>query len=123
MVQAGFAATLRALRVSDSRAGAARVSWAGPASANCSTSGWQMCARVSAPLSAVAEERPLLCLVDDAQWLDGASDQVLLFVARRRVAESVVIVFAIREPSTRREFESLPEQPGQLRIRTFSAST
>ena len=60
-------------------------------------------------LSAVAEERPLLCLVDDAQWLDGASDQVLGFVARRLLAESVAIVFAIREPSTRREFEGLPE--------------
>jgi hypothetical protein len=59
-------------------------------------------------LSAVAEERPLLCLVDDAQWLDAASDQVLGFVARRLLAESVAIVFAIREPSTRREFEALP---------------
>ena len=49
-------------------------------------------------LSAVAEERPLLCLVDDAQWLDGASDQVLGFVARRLLAESVAIVFAVREP-------------------------
>jgi len=47
-------------------------------------------------LSAVAEERPLLCLVDDAQWLDGASDQVLGLVARRLLAESVAIVFAIR---------------------------
>ena len=59
-------------------------------------------------MSAVAEERPLLCLVDDAQWLDAASDQVLGFVARRLLAESVAIVFAIREPSTRREFEALP---------------
>ena len=50
-------------------------------------------------LSAVAEERPLLCVVDDAQWLDGASDQVLGFVARRLLAESVAIVFAIREPA------------------------
>ena len=60
-------------------------------------------------LSAVAEERPLLCLVDDAQWLDGASDQVLGFVARRLLAESMAIVLAIREPSTGREFEGLPE--------------
>jgi predicted ATPase len=64
-------------------------------------------------LSAEAEERPLLCLVDDAQWLDAASGLILGFVARRLLAESVAIVFAIREPSTRREFESLPEQPGQ----------
>ena len=60
-------------------------------------------------LSAVAEERPLLCLVDDAQWLDGASNQVLGFVARRLGAESVAIVFVIREPSRAREFEGLPE--------------
>jgi DNA-binding CsgD family transcriptional regulator len=60
-------------------------------------------------LSAVAEERPLLCLVDDAQWLDGASKQVLGFVARRLGAESVAIVFVIREPTSAREFEGLPE--------------
>jgi DNA-binding CsgD family transcriptional regulator len=60
-------------------------------------------------LSAVAEERPLLCLVDDAQWLDGASKQVLGFVARRLGAESVAIVFVIREPSSAHEFEGLPE--------------
>jgi hypothetical protein len=47
-------------------------------------------------LSAVAEERPLLCLVDDAQWLDDASAQVLAFVARRVMAESVAILFAAR---------------------------
>ena len=50
-------------------------------------------------LSAVAEERPLLCLVEDAQWLDAASSQILGFVARRLLAEPVAIVFAIREPS------------------------
>src|SRR3954452_24990139 len=66
-------------------------------------------------LSAVAEERPLLCLVDDAQWLDDASGQVLGFVARRVVAESVAIVVAVREvggsdsdPPTR-DFDGLPE--------------
>ena len=60
-------------------------------------------------LSAVAEERPLLCLVDDAQWLDAASGQVLGFVARRLLAESVAIVVAVREPSARHDFDGLPE--------------
>src|SRR5213078_5357031 len=60
-------------------------------------------------LSAVAEERPLLCFVDDAQWLDDASDQVLGFVARRLLAEQVAIVFGVRDPNRRREFEGLPE--------------
>ena len=41
-------------------------------------------------LSDVGEERPLLCLVDDAQWLDRASAQTLAFVARRLLADSVV---------------------------------
>jgi DNA-binding CsgD family transcriptional regulator len=48
-------------------------------------------------LSDVAEERPLLCVVDDAQWLDRASAQALTFVARRLLAESVVMLFAARE--------------------------
>ena len=50
-------------------------------------------------LSEAAEERPLVCLVDDAQWLDEASAQVLAFVARRLLAESVAMVFAVRSPS------------------------
>jgi len=62
-------------------------------------------------LSAVADERPLLCLVDDAQWLDGASAQILTFVARRLLAESVAIVFAVREPAAARHFEGLPQLP------------
>jgi DNA-binding CsgD family transcriptional regulator len=62
-------------------------------------------------LSVVAEERPLLCLVDDAQWLDGASDQILGFVARRLLAESVAIVFAVRESGKGHKFEGLPELP------------
>jgi DNA-binding CsgD family transcriptional regulator/tetratricopeptide (TPR) repeat protein len=47
-------------------------------------------------LADVAEALPLLCIVDDAHWLDLASAQTLAFVARRLLAESVVIVFATR---------------------------
>jgi hypothetical protein len=50
-------------------------------------------------LSEVADEGPLLCVVDDAQWLDQASALTLAFVARRLLAERVGIVFAAREPS------------------------
>jgi AAA ATPase domain len=60
-------------------------------------------------LSAVGEERPLLCLVDDAQWLDGASAQALAFVARRLLADSVALVVGTREP-----IEELTGQPELL---------
>jgi hypothetical protein len=58
-------------------------------------------------LSDVAEEQPLVCLVDDQQWLDHASAQVLAFVARRLVAESVGLVFAARVRGD--ELAGLPE--------------
>jgi DNA-binding CsgD family transcriptional regulator len=50
-------------------------------------------------LSEEAEQRPVVCVVDDAQWLDRASAEALGFVARRVLAESVGLVFAVREPS------------------------
>jgi DNA-binding CsgD family transcriptional regulator len=58
-------------------------------------------------LSAAAEQQPLLCVVDDAQWLDRASAQALAFVARRLLADPVALVFAMREPGE--EFRGLPE--------------
>src|SRR3954465_1620154 len=48
--------------------------------------------------SEVAEQRPLLCVVDDAQWLDQASALTLAFVARRLLAEPVAMIFPAREP-------------------------
>jgi hypothetical protein len=60
-------------------------------------------------LAEVARKRPLLCIVDDAQWLDAASSQVFGFVARRIFAESVLMVFAIREPTEDRHLAGLPE--------------
>src|SRR3954447_25103617 len=60
-------------------------------------------------LAEVAEEQPLLCLVDDLQWLDGASVQALGFVARRLLAERVAIFFAVREPSEDSVLAGLPE--------------
>src|SRR5450432_3003185 len=60
-------------------------------------------------LSDIAEKRPLVCIVDDAQWLDAASAQALAFVARRLGAESVGLVFAVRELSGERHLEGLPE--------------
>src|SRR4051794_32454050 len=60
-------------------------------------------------LSDVAEERPLLCVVDDAHWLDRSSAQVLAFVARRLHAESVVLLFGARDPDGFDELAALPE--------------
>ncbi len=58
-------------------------------------------------LSEVAEQRPLLCVVDDEQWLDRASVQALGFVARRLAADPVGLVFAARVPGE--DLRGLPE--------------
>src|SRR3954468_21182783 len=60
-------------------------------------------------LSEVAADQPLLCVVDDAQWLDRASAQALGPVARRLVAESVALVLAARVGGDERELAGLPE--------------
>lgn len=62
----------------------------------------------------VAREQPLVCVIDDAQWLDRASAQVLAFAARRLLAESVVMVFAVRETSERTELPELAGLPDLL---------
>ena len=60
-------------------------------------------------LSEAGSDRPLLCVIDDAQWLDRASAQVLAFVGRRILAEPVAMVFGARELS--QEFADLPVLP------------
>lgn len=60
-------------------------------------------------LADVAEERPLVCIVDDAQWLDRVSAQTLAFVGRRLLAERIALVFGVREPSEQSELTGLPE--------------
>ena len=76
-------------------------------------------------LSEAAEEEPLICLIDDAQWLDQASSEALSFVARRLVAEPVGLVFAARELGA--GLTGLPEMSvqtlsaGEARTLLFSA--
>jgi DNA-binding CsgD family transcriptional regulator len=60
-------------------------------------------------LSDVAETQPLVCLVDDAHWLDHASALALAFVGRRLEAESILLVFAERDENALDELAGLPE--------------
>src|SRR6059058_5726564 len=59
-------------------------------------------------LAEAADAEPLVCLVDDVQWLDRASAQTLAFVGRRLLAEGIAIVFAVREPPEVIELSGLP---------------
>ncbi|SEH01814.1 AAA ATPase domain-containing protein [Nonomuraea solani] len=58
-------------------------------------------------LADVAEKEPLVCLVDDAQWLDHVSAQTLAFVARRLLAEPIGLVLAVRDPHLEPELTGL----------------
>ncbi|HEX4688944.1 MAG TPA: AAA family ATPase [Nocardioides sp.] len=60
-------------------------------------------------MAEVAAKRPLVCLVDDAQWLDEATRQVLGVAARRLLAESVMLLLAVRETGEERLFAGLPD--------------
>jgi DNA-binding CsgD family transcriptional regulator len=77
-------------------------------SASASTDRFLVGAALLTLLSEVAEERPLVCVIDDAQWLDKASAQVLGFVARRLLAEPVAMIFAVRDAREDRELGNLP---------------
>ena len=70
-------------------------------------------------LAAAADDRPLLCVVDDAHWLDHASAETLVFAARRLHSEGVVVLFAAREPE--KAFFSA-EGLDELRVRGLSST-
>ncbi|MFK4119877.1 AAA family ATPase [Streptomyces longwoodensis] len=59
-------------------------------------------------LTRASENRPVLVVVDDAQWLDQVSLQTLEFVARRLLAEAVAMVFAVRDPDGKGALTDLP---------------
>jgi DNA-binding CsgD family transcriptional regulator len=56
-----------------------------------------------------SERQPLVCVIDDAQWLDQISLQTIVFLARRLMAERIAVVIAVREPSAVPELAQLPE--------------
>jgi DNA-binding CsgD family transcriptional regulator len=60
-------------------------------------------------LENASAQRPIICIIDDVQWIDSASLQTLAFVARRILAEPVAMIFAGREHGAERELAALPE--------------
>jgi len=62
-------------------------------------------------LARAAEDQPVLCLIDDAQWLDADSARALAFVARRLYADRVGMVIAVSGPESEHKFEQLPSVP------------
>ncbi|MFI7062455.1 ATP-binding protein [Kribbella sp. NPDC050124] len=66
-------------------------------------------AAVLSLLAEVADRQPLLCVIDDAQWLDQASAQALTFVGRRLFADRIGVVFGVRDPATAPEWRGFPE--------------
>ncbi|MER6942377.1 AAA family ATPase, partial [Nocardioides sp. NPDC000441] len=60
-------------------------------------------------LAEAATDEPLVCVVDDVQWLDRMSEVILTFVARRLDAESVALVFGVRSPDDEQLLPDLPE--------------
>ncbi|RSM58342.1 LuxR family transcriptional regulator [Actinoplanes sp. ATCC 53533] len=60
-------------------------------------------------LTTASEDRPLVCVVDDAQWLDQVSARTLTFISRRLAAERIGVVFSMREPATGPAWRGLPE--------------
>src|SRR5258708_4871445 len=77
-------------------------------------------------LAATAEDQPLACLVDDAQWLDRATVQCLAFAARRLLADPVAMILAARQPDDHDELAGLPRLtvpgPGHAHPPAFLAS-
>ncbi len=62
-------------------------------------------------VATVAKKQPIVWLIDDAQWIDQASMQAIGFVARRLLAERVLILIATRDVSDENELAGLPELP------------
>ena len=75
------------------------------------TGSWSALATLTL-LAEVAEQQPLLCVIDDAQWLDTASAQIVVFVGRRLLAERIALVCAARTGPDGEVLAGLPELRG-----------